>query len=394
MSKSSLEFALLVESLDIVLNNDTRRGLPGLRSIPLEKLDWTLFASLALKHGVAALVAESLEYQSEEFPTDLAGALCAFRDKQRVYNETRSAVFRKHLDALYQSNIEVILFKGPVLAESTYGDIGLRVFWDFDFLFPVQQIQPMSEVLYDQGFIGNLPTTEKQIEAYWAYSGQAVFKHDKDELAIEPHWSLCPRTLGIDIDYQSMWDRSIERNWKGVRIRTFSPEDEFLMLALHGGKEAWFKLKYVADLAFFLKKNPDLDWGYVAAFSQKYGLLRIVQLALQVVDSTFSSSLIIPPEIMPNERDRTLKEVTERILNSGTSIAPEIYQVNSYFMQIRERKSDKIKYFLRTVMTPRRQHYGLLAIPDKFFFLYMPFKFLYSVFVNPLWKLWKLAAGK
>ena len=345
-------------------------------------IDWTCFAHLVLEHGVAGLISPSLPFQPEEFPSDLSAAFGTFLKNQRADNQQRTEAFVADLQALQVAGVPVIPFKGPLLAESVYGDIGLRTFWDFDFLFPVSRIRDLDSVLESRGYTGNLLATNRQNMAYWNYSGQAVYSREHDRMWLEPHIHFSPNTLAIDLDYDSIWERAISKNWRGIDIQMLSPEDEFMQLAIHGGKEAWFKLKFVCDLAWFLKAHQAMDWDYIIRTAKASGSLGFVQLALLRVESTFS--------ITPNSTDLNLQpdknviKASRRIQDSRIPLAPEIYQLNPYFVLIRERWIDRLKYVYRTLLTPRRAHYGLIPLLEGLFFLYVPIKIIYGLIVRPL----------
>ncbi len=390
------EYSLLIWSLNQILDNcvegRTQKGLSEPNLLQYENLDWAAFSNLTLYHSVTALVAESLSYQSEEFPEELADAFSVFLTSQRESNEKRTDAFVEVLSALQTAGISTIPFKGPILAETIHQDIGLRSFWDFDFLFSYSQIKKLSEVLKSLEIIGSLPDTPKQVEAYWKYSGQAVYRREKDKLALEPHWSFTSSVLACDLDYEAIWTRSKSQDWHGVRIRVMSAEDEFIMLALHGGKEAWAKLKYIFDLARFLKMNPDLDWSYISSVTDKVGIRRVIHLALEVVIATFDSFRTF--EYPFKDRDKVAQGILRKIQHCETTLAPEMYYFNPYFMRIRERNIHKAKYLFRLFLTPRSSHFKIVKIPDSLFFLYTPFKVLYDSLVLPLWKVWKSLTGK
>ena len=59
-----------------------------------------------------------------------------------------------------------------------------------------------------------------------------------------------------------------------------------------------------------------------------------------------------------------------------------------------ERVRDKVKYVLRTLITPGHDHFRMILLPDKLFFLYMPIKLAHEVLVLPLWILWKSISGR
>lgn len=380
------ERGALLQLIRTALGLSSGAGAAGSSNILPDRLDWTKFSQLVLDQGVVALVGHSLDLAPGNIPAELTDAFQTFVASQRADNEKRSSAFAQIIGALNQADIQVIPIKGPLLAQTAYGDLGLRTFWDFDFLFPATKISELTDALEALGFVQEVILPARQMQAYWAYSGQAVFRRQADELCLEPHTCLTPSTLAIDLDYEGIWQRAFPANWRGTQILRLTPEDEFIMLCVHGAKEAWWKLKYIADLAFFLKSQPDLDWKTVFERARSQGLLRLVTVALLVMRKTLNYPI---PSLFRTQggKDATARKLAINICNAPFPGVPaSIYNLSRYYLDLREKISDKIRYVWRTVTTPREAHFNSILIPDRWFFLYTPVKVLHDGIALPLWK--------
>lgn len=380
------ERAALLQLIRTALGTSYGIEAAGPSNILPDNLDWTKFSQLALDQGVAALVGHSLYLDPGNVPAELTDAFQIFVASQRTDNEKRSSAFTQVIDTLNQVDIPIIPIKGPLLAQTAYGDLALRTFWDFDFLFPSSTISGLTAALEALGFTREVTLSPRQMQAYWAYSGQAVFRRQTDELCLEPHTRLTPSTLAINLDYDGIWQRAFPANWRGAQILRLTPEDEFIMLCVHGAKEAWWKLKYIADLAFFVKSQPDLDWETVFEGARSQGILRLVTVALLVMERTLNYP--VSPLFRTQENtDATARRLAINICNTQAHAMPvSIYNLSLYYLDLREKMSDKIRYVWRTLTTPREAHFNSILIPDRWFFLYIPVKVLHDGIALPLWK--------
>jgi hypothetical protein len=179
------------------------------------------------------------------------------------------------LDAI---NIKAIPFKGPTLAMTAYENISLRTFRDLDFLIHEEQIQPCLDKLRELGYVHEWSLSPKQWQAFLCYAGQDILFGVG--VPFEPHWAFSPRTLALDIDYAGLWQRSFRTSFNGHSILCLAPEDELLVLCMHGSKEKWSQLKWVVDVAEFVRSHTDLDWESLISRAESQGLSRMLVLGL------------------------------------------------------------------------------------------------------------------
>src|SRR6185369_15472495 len=146
---------------------------------------WTWLVDKALEHGVAALLFRGLtEVASGEVPPEISGAAAVFLLSQREQNQKLAVELVRILAALKERGVAAMPFKGPLLAETVYGDIGLRSFGDLDFLIHERDVANCLYVLRDLDY---------NLEADYdvgptRYYGQDRFYGKGTGIAIEPHW--------------------------------------------------------------------------------------------------------------------------------------------------------------------------------------------------------------
>jgi hypothetical protein len=339
--------------------------------------DWPALVQAALDQGMLGILwyCSTLD-QLEIFPADIREALATFIHSQRAGNTARTDKLLEVLGFLGDAGIRGAPFKGSLLAENAYGDIGMRSFWDLDFLVPEQDFDRAISVLEQHGFTDTSHPPDgyifsaKQLAKLWRYWGQAALLRKSDQLAIEPHVAVAPFTLALN--YDDLWQRISLSPWRGVQTWQFEPEDQVLILCLQGAKPYWDKIKLPADLAHFLVAHPQLDWEKIIRRATKHGIRRLLALALLMVERLFALAL---PEMAVKlaHADAEAVRICDCLLHQGESFryaSTDVYKLSRYHLETRERLTDKSKYLWRTIFLPNESYVKSVRLPDSLYWVY------------------------
>jgi len=353
-------------------------------------VDWTRLVEIAYQHGVNGLLCRGLLQQREGgVPVDIAEACDLHMKSCADHNQKLADQLSNILGVLSSRGIPVIPFKGPVLAMKAYGDLSLRSFRDLDFLIHHGQIEVVLSLLRELGYHNEHGLSPRQWQAFKNYAGQDIMFGEG--VPVEPHWQFAPSTLALNVDYDSLWQRVVSYQFNDQIVQSLVPEDELIVLCLHGAKEKWSKLKWVVDVAKFVNVHASLDWGVVFRRSESQGVARIVRLALSISQQLLSLSL--PDQVVRwLNKDVVAGEWAKQIATDFFNPGQEdisIYKLSYFHWKMRERIRDKVKYLARTVAQPRVQHFSSIKIPDSMFVAYYPFKLLHDYMALPVWKLLK-----
>jgi hypothetical protein len=313
--------------------------------------------------------------------------------KQAERNAALTRALKEVVVALAAKGIAAIPFKGPVVARLAYGDPALRRYRDLDILVREKDAVAACDTLAAIGFRATTALTPAQMRAFRRYSGQdIVFRGD---VAVEPHWALAPRTLALDIDYDGLWTRAREIDLDGQPMFCFGAEDLVTVLCLHGSKEQWTRLLWIADLAHMIAASPALDWPALLARARAQGFLRMVLIALVLAREAIALPPVVTEAIAADATARELAEQAAARLFEPDRAEESIYALSSFRRRMRERRADRLRYLLRTVATPRDMHYSIVRLPDLLFFLYTPVKLVHDYVLLPFWKSGKrLTSGR
>jgi predicted O-linked N-acetylglucosamine transferase (SPINDLY family) len=370
----------------------TREDEANIRQILDEDIDWTQFAQKVIDHGVAGLVGHSLaRLLPDRVPGDILGAFQALIQQTRDSNQANLNELFRLVDQLAAAGVETISFKGPVLTVQAYGDLGLRAFRDLDFLIRDRDLSQTIKTLDSSGYERLRKLTTEQLDLVHRLQGQEIlFK--KNTVAIEPHTRLTPQKMALDIDYDGLWRRAQRTDIFGRALTAFAPEDTFLVLAIHGGKELWWDIKWACDVADFLAAHPQLDWQVIAARARAYGCHRMLLVATSLARNFLGAR--VPDFIAAMEkRDPALAPIIGRIMARWEMDNPGGPPSNKTVSMDRLRLHDgmvrKTSYVLRTLLLPGPQHIALARVPKLLGFLYIPLGLAHDLIALPLYLAWR-----
>jgi FkbM family methyltransferase len=359
-----------------------------------EGIDWALFAQKVLDHGLGPLCGHTLSRVAPDLvPEDVLRAFREIVEQTRSRNQELFYELALLLDTLKQHGIEAIPFKGPALAIHTFGDLGLRAFRDLDFLIRDQDLPAAIEALGTLGYMRQGRLTEAQFALIHRIQGQEIIFKQPGGSAVEPHTRFGPLTLALDLDYQAMRERAAEVTLSGHRMRMFAPEDEFIILATHGGKELWWNIKWACDAAAYIGAHPALDWLAIERRARTQGCLRMVLLATALARRYFGAS--IPEQIIALElHDQAIEGILRKIAldwrAGGVAEAPSNMTLSFSRLMLHDGALRRLRYVVRTLFLPKTPHVGLVALPARLSFLYIPIKLAHDLVALPLY----LALGR
>lgn len=351
-------------------------------------IDWTWLVEHALSHGLGALLCRHLtEVAGDLVPDDIAIAATTYARDRASYTETAVAELAELVSVLAASGVCVLPFKGPVFGAQAYCDPSLRVFADLDLLIAAEDITAALAVLDRLGYRSDVADlSPRRMRDYHRYNGQdALFAAGR--MAVEPHWAFAPRTLSMAFDPMTLWARAGSIEVSGRPLPCVAPEDAMLIACLHGGKEQWSRLSWIADVAALMQAHV-LDWTAILERAGASGLRRMVLLGARLAERLLDAAL---PEPLPAAiiADRAVDRLVDRVqggLFAGAAAAPSVFQFTGFRWSMRERWSDRLRYLSRTLLTARVTHFRSLDLPDGLAFLYPAVRLGHDYIALPLWK--------
>jgi Uncharacterised nucleotidyltransferase len=346
-----------------------------IKEIATQGVDWRAFVQLATSHGVRPLVYQSLHSTCwEVLPEATRQELSRFHSANSAKNRFLAGELLHILQLFEAEHILAVPFKGPVLAAVLYGDLALREFTDLDILIRGPDIPKAREILSNLGYRSSMAsgviTPDVNVdELHSALTG----------ISVELHWQFSPRRFVSSLAAEHVWNGIEPIVILGRQVWSFSSQDLFLFLAVHGGKHSWSSLKWLCDLAEFIRSNPELDWPRLFKRADALGAARTcrlgIYLAAELMQAEVPSSVVCA--VREDAQVRLLaQEVRERIQETR-DVDPIEGQI--FNLRLKERFRDKVRYFFLQCSQYSGEEERFLPLPSTLSFIY--------IFVRPIWLL-------
>jgi hypothetical protein len=355
------------------------------------EVEWTTMVEKALHHGVAELLCRSLrDLPAAEIPEDLLDAAGTFLENAEARGSVLVAQLFDILDVLAAEGIPALPFKGPALGVLAHGSATIRPSRDIDILVRKSDMDRTVTALGRLGYrLGESLSPRIMAACYESYGQDILFATGRT--AVEPHWAFVPSALAVDVDMNDIWSRASPLGIAGRVVHSLSLEDMLLMACLHGSKEKWWRLLWVADVAALIRRHPALDWNALMERAERAGIGRMLLLGLALAEDLFSSALPAAVSSAIRRDPTCLRLVQQSKQHLFAPGAPEgsFQHVSRYHLRARERIGDRVRYVWRTITTPRFNHYRMVKLPDSLLFGYVLVKLVHDYLHLPLWLLGK-----
>lgn len=365
------------------------------RALLRADLDWSTLIRIATRQQVAPLIGVNLCSRfADGCP---ASAIDEFRTCLReitARNLFLSRELTRVLGLMEASGIKALAFKGPTLASTAYGHVGLRSFCDLDVLVGSAwdyRIH-LPDVLRSEGW-----TLLSDI------GHECTFANAGGDVHLDVHHALtAQRVMPFRVNFDAIWKRCTLVPFMGASARIIAPSDMLIMLCVQlakdTGDEAMSpRLIKVCDIAELVASHPNLDWPSAVREARRLGVLRIlcvgVASARQLLGTSLAADVLPLCNTIPR-LDSLVMHVEERILSGrvGPFTRPELLKRAAWHSEIRERVTDRsaLRSFMHRAVVPSSLDYGFVRLSSKRLFP------LYAA-VKPIRlaaKVWNAARGK
>ena len=264
-------------------------------------LNWPDVLALSQGHRVTGLLGRHLSARGwRGVPAAIKKSWGRFFGAMTLHSATLSGELEQVTQVLEAADIPVVSFKGPTLAHMAYGNGAVRPCADLDVLVSKSQVQRAHELLRARGYSHEARLSPAQERAHlhvdsvfnlWRPAPDSLAEFFPDGFALELHWAITSPCLPFDLTFEDLaprlgWMELPGGNGSGnggtPRVRTLSPPDLLLILAVHGAKHLWERLLWLCDIAQLLEQTPGLDWDALLRDAQERGIERMTALALSL----------------------------------------------------------------------------------------------------------------
>lgn len=278
-----------------------------------EGLDWPVFFTLVRRHRLAGLTFDALRAAGIRLDPAIAAPLAMAALKIRHENRLSAAETVRLQRALDAAGIEARFFKGAVLGQLAYGTIDLKHSKDIDVLVAPADAQALVAMLEREGYRLWQPV-DRLAPAQWPgllrFGKEVAMVKPGTSLQVEPHWRLTwnPRVLAY-LDAAAP-QQMVALPGHG-EVRTFTREDMFTYLCVHGMEHAWFRLKWLADLRALLAPLSADAIEALYHYAERRGVGPSAAVALALAERLLSLS--VPPALHSIVRGSRVLRRLERL---------------------------------------------------------------------------------
>ena len=354
------EGRLLAGVAGLATGSQTRPSVDG--------VDWGSFLHLANAHSLLPLAERTL--QANELPDGELTRLRALSKEAGQRNLVLASDLLSVHRALSDGGVTAVPFKGPVLAQSFYGNIALRPSVDLDFIVPEPEVQRARAVLEDLGFVGGPPGSTTP--PYLRYQNEFSMVRASDGRLAELQWAIAPRYFTIPLDLTTFVPRLTAVEFGGRTLPSFSDEDLLFLLLIHGGKHLWERLIWVCDIAKLVSQSPAMDWDKVLGPARDARVVRMVLLGLRLA-LRLQADVPVPNEVLRTLRaDQDVESLAKRIwartLTGDPSLGTPPFRTLD--LLLREDLRDRATICWRLATTTTEGDRAWATLPEQFSFAY------------------------
>jgi hypothetical protein len=269
--------------------------------------------------------------------------------------------------------LQAIPYKGPVLAAQAYGDFALREFEDLDLILRQKDMPKANRLITSLGYRAKYPWTLSLDAAASLVPGEYCYRNERRGMIIDLHTERTLRHFPLPPDIDTLAERLVGVSLSGHVIETFGPEDGLPLLCIHGSKDFWERIGWIADVAEFVQAQPRLDWDQVVRRAESLRALRMLHLGLALAIGFFD--LPLPREILRRvEADEIAGilagEIELRIFHDD---ANSLGAARRFWFRRRmlEGLFEGWRYSARLTVSPAEEDWEMVRLPRAFAPLYV-----------------------
>lgn len=341
-------------------------------------LDPQHLITLAQRHGILPLIYKTLKQLSQE---------------NKIRDEVTLSLLKQHYMAIVQQNmlksaeliqivniakeldIELLPFKGPVLAEIAYQDISMRYFSDLDILVKKQDFRKLFPKLEKRGYNPYFPIhTYKGNKVMFDMNNDCPFYDTKRHIMIEIHWEFF-RKLALPIKLFRPWKNTEEVTINHHTLKTLSHETHLLYHSLHGSKHVWERLGWIIDIDRIIRSIPNLDWDKIIHMAQEMGALKMFLLGPALANRYFNTPLPKSVQKLCEESklEPFIKYVESELGSNNPSPEDSLVKLTKV-IGLRDTMYYKTLTLLEFIFRPGINERRTIILPDSLFWLYWPLR--------------------
>lgn len=351
---------------------------PATTVVASEGCDWHQLLRTAAWHGVVPLVASALV-------TERCQATASVREEMEAYRATavkRAFVLATETirlqSAMAAHGVEALAWKGPSLAVQLYPEPWLRDAVDLDFLVPASDLRRAESASIAAGFTRLTgPWAQREVQFWERCTRDVKLRRMPGGIDVELHDSFMNRSFPEWQGIAEVMRRRTAVKLCGRTVETLSPEDLIISLCAHGMTHGWERLKWICDVAAFLKIQRDrLDWAALLENCNGRGSGRALLLGVTLAADVLGAEVPVALHAAV-ARDHVLSRlrvsIAERIRSGRLEMLKGWTLAETCALTI-ERRGERGRYLLHRLVQLTDEDLDYCSLPGSLFYLRYPLR--------------------
>jgi hypothetical protein len=337
-----------------------------IRALAGGSLDWEFLFCEAAENSITPLLGRQLPVVAADLvaPEQLK-RLKSLTRANAVPCLVRTAELIMILKLFRSEGIEGIPYKGPALAAQAYGDVTLREFEDLDIVLRQRDMAKANDLILTLGYRPKFSWMLYHGAAASLVPGEYNYRDESRRMVLELHTEGTLRHFPVPPDLDDLSRRLVPVSLSGHEVRTFGPEDGIVILCIHGAKDFWERLSWIADIAEFVQAQPELDWDQVFMRADSLHAGRMLRIGLLLAIRLFGPPL--PDEIIARVgRDRVAASIADEVekrLLSREQTPMDAAARFRFRWRVMERTLAGWRYSMRLALVPAEEDWSVIRLP-------------------------------
>lgn len=377
------EELVLLYSSRTILTPEIQNKLLSLLSL---NLNWQWIKKTSIAHGVVPLLHHTL---SNNIFSNVPPDVLQWLRKMHIENLVRNLRVQDEMSHIFQllkkKSIIAVPFKGIDLARDVYKDISYRQVTDIDLIIRTKDVSHTIELLTLSGYDLLRKMNSGNPENGVPFAG---FYNADRKIFIDVQWENQDYSFYNGYQQNELWDRVVKNSNNGPNRWRLASVDLFMLLCLHGNKHQWSHLKWLCDVAEFLRHTKNVDWDWIIKNAGYNGITRILSICLILTkDMMFCHSLEeVLDSIRPDAMSRFLSSQIAKgyflkdfySIPKTNGVVKKLFNEEMlYHFRSRDRSKDKLKIakmYFQSITKPNKRD-KIVCLPKQLSFFYYLIRF-------------------
>jgi Uncharacterised nucleotidyltransferase len=336
-------------------------------------LNWNYILDEAEENSITPLVGRQLHTVAMDALPELAA--------DRLKNACRANTIRclfltaeliKILDLFRSHGIQAIPYKGPALAVQAYGDVTLREFEDLDVILRQSDLPKAHEVMLGLGYRPKFDWILSPGAAASTVPGEYNYRDEERRAMVELHTELTLRHFPKPPNLDELSQRLVSVKLNEQEVPTFPVEDGLPILCIHGAKDFWERLSWIADISELVTRYP-LNWDITIQRAKSLNAERMLYVGLSLATGLLDAP--VPDEIRHRvQADRVAMDVASEITQRFMSVKNRPLDAPGRFNFRRRMLPGTFEgwcYAMRLSVVPAEEDWQMMRLPGPLAPLYI-----------------------